>query len=496
MVSLHAYFINFNEYIYHYILFNNTLIFFLTFVYFIILIISIFLFNTYTTFSLNRYSSIIKQLYYYILFISIVLFFIKFFFYTWFFQSSMLVKFSNFTNLYYSNLLVNINTLGDILVILCILTTFISWVYLSERYLFLNMFNVYYFYIFIIFTINMVYTSNLLVMFIFFEFIFLPSLYFVYWLSYSQKSDKAIKYLLVWTLSGSFFVACGLAYIYGVIGTLSLTNLLLFKFTNLEKIMLFLCFFIGFGVKLPIWPFHYWLTKVHVEAPTGFSIFLSGYLVKTAFYCLVYFCYLFKTQVLLYFVLGIIFLGAIDASIRMWTSTDIKRLIAFATIQEMNLIVGFFFLLNNSYMQILNIFLLVHGILSTLLFFLVDQVQKRYQTRNIVVISGLAYKLPNLHAIIWGSILIFRGFPIFIKFFIEWELLAVLLNNFFIWGFIVFVLVSVYGVLGFCRIWLSILYGQPTENLNNTGDILHKDLAIAIYLISLLAFLSSLIFFF
>ena len=51
-------------------------------------------------------------------------------------------------------------------------------------------------------------------------------------------------------------------------------------------------------------------------------------------------------------------------------------------------------------MQFLNLFLLVHGLLSTLLFFLVDQVQKRYQTRNLVVLSGLAYKLPILHTVI------------------------------------------------------------------------------------------------
>lgn len=496
MVSLHKHYFNFSEYLYHYILFNNTLIFFITIFYFLALLISVFFFNAYNSFFNNRFKSIIRQLYYISLLISIILFFIKFFLFTWLTQCLTLHSVYSYNKLFSLNLLINTNSLSDILVILCLITTFISWVYLSERYLFLNMFNVYYFYIFIIFTINMVYTSNLLTMFIFFEFIFLPSLYFVYWLSYSQKSDKAIKYLLVWTLTGSFCVACGLTYVYGVTKTLNIENLYLFQFTKIEQLTLFLSFFIGFGVKLPLWPFHYWLTKVHVEAPTGFSIFLSGYLVKTAFFCLTYFCFLFKSKYSLYIVLGVIFLGAIDASVRMWTSTDIKRLIAFATIQEMNLIVGFFFILNNSYMQILNIFLLVHGVLSTLLFFLVDQVQKRYQTRNIVTISGLAYKAPNLHAIIWLSILIFRGFPIFIKFFIEWELLAILINNFFIWGFIVFLLISLYGVLGFCRIWLSILYGQPSSNLVNSGDILQKDLYIALYLIGLLAVLSSLIFFF
>ena len=42
--------------------------------------------------------------------------------------------------------------------------------------------------------------------------------------------------------------------------------------------------FLGFGFKVPIWPFHYWLTKTHVEAPSGFSMYLSGFLVKTALY--------------------------------------------------------------------------------------------------------------------------------------------------------------------------------------------------------------------
>jgi formate hydrogenlyase subunit 3/multisubunit Na+/H+ antiporter MnhD subunit len=47
---------------------------------------------------------------------------------------------------------------------------------------------------------------------------------------------------------------------------------------------LFLCFLTGFGVKLPIWPFYGWLPKAHVEASTNFSIFLSGVLVKFAFF--------------------------------------------------------------------------------------------------------------------------------------------------------------------------------------------------------------------
>lgn len=67
----------------------------------------------------------------------------------------------------------------------------------------------------------------------------------------------------------------------------------------------------------------------------------------------------------------------------------------------------------------LSLFLLVHGVLSSLFFFLVDQIQKIFGTRSILSISGSIYYLPTLGALIWGALLVFRGFPIFVKFFIE-----------------------------------------------------------------------------
>ncbi|MCA9496482.1 MAG: hypothetical protein KC589_06055 [Nanoarchaeota archaeon] len=76
----------------------------------------------------------------------------------------------------------------------------------------------------------------------------------------------------------------------------------------------------------------------------------------------------------------------------MWSSSDIKRLIAFATIQEMNLILSFYLILPNTSHTFVNIFLIMHGILSGLMFFLVDQVQKRFQTRNLVALGGLSVK--------------------------------------------------------------------------------------------------------
>lgn len=387
------------------------------------------------------------------------------------------------------------NYFSDVIVCLSMSVTIISWTYLSERFMYKSHFYILYFYIFVLCTINMVYTSNLATMFVFFEFIFLPSLFFVYQFGYSKKVDKTVSYLLNWTLTGSFVVLFSLVYVYTLAGSLSLYVLPYVSFSVLEKNLLFLLFFLGFGVKIPVWPFYYWLTKVHVEAPAGFSIFLSGFLVKTAFFCLVYFVYLFQTYWLNIIACTILFWGVLDSSIRMWTCLDIKKLIAFATIQEMNLIMLFLFFLNTGDYLILNIFLFVHGLLSALFFFLVDQVQKKYNTRSILSLSGLDLFAPNLSTLIWLALLIFRGFPLFIKFFIEWELLNLLLINFKLFGLFIFLLCSVFGVVGFFKTWLTVIYGQPT-NLTNKYDIFKSDAVLGLFLVTFLFFLSFFLIFF
>lgn len=146
---------------------------------------------------------------------------------------------------YINNFCLNFSTsiFSDTLICLALIVTIVSWIYLSERFLFKTSFFIFYFFIFIIFTINLVYTSNLLVMFINFEFIFLPSLFFVYKFGYAKKVIKTINFLLTWTLSGSFIVLVTLLILYNAVNSLDLHVLSQVTFTNSEKTFFFLCFF-------------------------------------------------------------------------------------------------------------------------------------------------------------------------------------------------------------------------------------------------------------
>ena len=168
----------------------------------------------------------------------------------------------------------------------------------------------------------MVYTNNLLILFLSFEMIFIPTIYFVYKFGYIKKTDKTVKYLLQWTLSGAFLILMVICYLFFIYKSLNINILSTFKFSLNEQISLSLCIFIGFGVKIPIYPFHFWLTKVHVEAPAGFSIFLSGFLVKAALYCFFFFNNLFFNKFTSTLMLIIALIVIWNASIKMWTQLD------------------------------------------------------------------------------------------------------------------------------------------------------------------------------
>ena len=491
MISLHY----FNEirYFYFYLLVmvNYLTPVFINFIFSVFLIFILIFNNFYTTYK-RFFKKTILTLYWLMINFFLIFFLLKFIGTFYVINKSSAIFLADFT----SNENTSLNITGDTIILLCIIITILSWILLSERYLNNSSVNVFYFTVFTVLTVNMVYTKNILIMFIFFEFIFLPSLFFVYTLGYSKKVEKTIKYLLIWTFLGSFIVLSAIVYVFSTTQSLNLDFIRLFKFSFLEKTIIGFLFFIGFGVKIPIWPFHYWLTKVHVEAPTGFSIFLSGFLVKTALYCFIV-CYsIFKSQFMTYLLLTWVLWGSLDASIRMWSSTDIKRLIAFATIQEMNLILSFFLILPNTSYMFVNVFLIMHGVLSGLMFFLVDQVQKRYQTRNLMGLGGLSTKNTLLTVCIWFMILIFRGFPIFVKFLIEWELLILLFENFSIIGVLIFLFITIFGVLGFCRVWFIVLYGQPTNSNIRSVDLLKNDLIIASIFIITLLFLNFFILFF
>lgn len=376
-----------------------------------------------------------------------------------------------------------------VIIYLCYLVGFISLFTLSDRF-WSNNYGLPLTFLYFPLVINLlVQSSAIFELFFYYELLLLPSIFFVYKSGYTRKSQQANIYFFVWTQLGSLIVLVGIVYLSMVTGCTTFKQISSFKLTQNELYTLYITFFFGFGVKVPVWPLHYWLIKVHVEAPSGFSIFLSGFLVKTAVYSF------YKITLLLnpttWYVLPFIFclMGMLDSSLKMWSQVDIKKLIAYATVQEMNAIFLLFNFVDNYALSVGVVFLLAHGVLSSLMFFLIECIYRRTQSRSIYKVSGLSVLYPNLGVAIWAMLILFFGFPGTLKFYAEFQLILILAEVDLLFSFFVIFIFIFVNSVGFARCWFSILYGHPGYPKPKM-DLSKEETVVIIFLVFLSFFLS------
>ncbi|HJN11670.1 MAG: NADH-quinone oxidoreductase subunit M [Pirellulaceae bacterium] len=163
--------------------------------------------------------------------------------------------------------------------------------------------------------------------------------------------------------------------------------------------VIFWALFIGFAIKVPLFPLHTWLPLAHVQAPTAGSVFLAGILLKIGTYGFVRFSIPMLPDaataampILLWLaVLGIMY-GALVALVQ----TDIKRLIAYSSVSHLGFCMLGLFAFNRMGLQGGTLQMISHGISTGALFALVGMMYERYHTREISQFGGLAKRAPWL----------------------------------------------------------------------------------------------------
>ena len=327
--------------------------------------------------------------------------------------------------------------------------------------------------------------NNLLLIFFFYELLLILSFLIVFYSSYSKKSIQASIYFVIWTQIGSILVLLSICLIYKLTNTTNLYVIKSFHFKYFEVYYIYILFFFGFGFKVPIWPFHYWLTKTHVEAPSGFSIYLSGFLVKTAifaFYKITNYLYI---EINTFFFFCILIIGSIDASLKMWGQSDLKKLIAYGTIQEMNLIMIFFLNGDSSFNSFGILFNITHTFLSILMFFLIECIYSRYKSRSIFFVRGIIHYCNNLSFSIILMIIFFSGLPGTLKFICELQLFNICLKYSWFFTFFFIICLNVLGLVGFSKNWFNAVFTTPNIKQKKILDLNKKE----IYIISLCFFI-------
>lgn len=149
----------------------------------------------------------------------------------------------------------------------------------------------------------------------------------IYYFSPNIRAKIITTYFIFWTQLGSFFIFLAIILINKKTNS---TNFFFLKNFNYSFLIQTLLFF-GFGIKIPVWPFSFWITKTHVEVNTSFSIFLSGILVKVALIGLNKFYFIFNSEYNFIFYSFIIY-SILDASFKLINQTDFKKTIAYLTI--------------------------------------------------------------------------------------------------------------------------------------------------------------------
>lgn len=238
---------------------------------------------------------------------------------------------------------------------------------------------------------------DLLVFYIFFESVLIPMFLIIGIWGSRERKIKASYLFFIYTLAGSLFMFIAIIHLFLTVGTTDYQILFYSHFDFFYEKLYWLAFFLSFAVKVPMLPFHVWLPEAHVEAPTAGSVLLAGILLKLGSYGMVRFLIPLFPKATIYFspyVLMISLISIIYASLTAIRQTDLKRIIAYASVAHMNFIILGIFSLTFQGIEGSIIQMISHGFISSGLFFSIGCLYDRYHTRFIHYYGGLTHTMP------------------------------------------------------------------------------------------------------
>jgi len=238
---------------------------------------------------------------------------------------------------------------------------------------------------------------DLVLFYIFFESVLIPMFLIVGIWGSRERKVRAAYMLFLYTLIGSVLMLLAILLIYAIAGTTDYQILLTVQFDgNLQKV-LWLAFFASFATKVPMVPVHIWLPEAHVEAPTAGSVILAGVLLKLGSYGLIRFSMPLFPIGTIYFtplVYAMAAIAVVYTSLTAVRQSDIKRIIAYASVAHMNVILVGMFALNANGLEGAMIQQLSHGLVASALFLGVGVLYDRHHSRLVKYYGGMAHVMP------------------------------------------------------------------------------------------------------
>jgi NADH-quinone oxidoreductase subunit M len=300
--------------------------------------------------------------------------------------------------------------------------------------------------------------------YVFWEVMLVPMYFLIGIWGGPRKLYAAIKFFL-YTLVGSVLMLLGILALYffnagGLLGWAGLGNERTFFIPQFHDIAaqippdlqfwVFVVFFVGFAIKVPMFPFHTWLPDAHVEAPTAGSVILAGVLLKMGTYGFVRFS-----------------LPILPEATWAMAQKDMKKLVAYSSVSHLGFVMlGMFALnpagINGSVIQMVN-----HGLSTGALFLLVGMIYERRHTRMIAEYGGISAEMPVFATIFLIITMSSIGLPALNGFVGEFTILVGAFNRVWWWA-LMGALGIVLGAAYMLWMYQRVFFG-PLKNPENKG---------------------------